>query len=38
MEMMQLNFILNGEVIETFGDVDTDGTGESWEYVRFMGL
>jgi hypothetical protein len=33
MEMMLLNFIYNGEVIETFGDVDTDGTGESWEYV-----
>ena len=23
----------NGEVIETYGDVDTDGTGEEWEYL-----
>jgi len=22
-----------GNVIETFGDIDTDGTGESWEYL-----
>ena len=23
----------NGVVIETFGDIDTDGSGESWEYM-----
>jgi hypothetical protein len=28
-----IELFYNGEVIETFGDVDTDGTGESWEYV-----
>ena len=22
-----------GVVIETFGDIDTDGTGEAWEYM-----
>ena len=28
-----IELFYNAEVIETFGDVDTDGTGESWEYV-----
>ncbi len=23
----------NGSVVETFGDIDTDGSGEAWEYV-----
>jgi hypothetical protein len=23
----------NGSVVETFGEIDTDGTGESWEYT-----
>ena len=23
----------NGQIIDTFGDVDTDGTGEAWEYL-----
>jgi hypothetical protein len=23
----------NGSVVETFGEIDTDGTGESWEYM-----
>jgi hypothetical protein len=23
----------NGEVIDTFGDINTDGTGEAWEYT-----
>ena len=28
-----IELYFNAEVIETFGDVDTDGTGESWEYL-----
>ena len=28
-----IELYFNAEVIETFGDVDTDGTGEAWEYV-----
>ena len=28
-----IELFLNGTVIETFGDVDTDGTGEAWEYM-----
>lgn len=23
----------NGQIIDTFGDVDTDGTGEAWDYL-----
>ncbi|MDB2355102.1 T9SS type A sorting domain-containing protein [Flavobacteriaceae bacterium] len=28
-----IELYFNAEVIETFGDIDTDGTGESWEYL-----
>ena len=28
-----IELYFNAAVIETFGDVDTDGTGEAWEYV-----
>ena len=28
-----IELYLNGSVIETFGDIDTDGTGEAWEYL-----
>tara|TARA_B100000768_G_C11283717_1_gene380445 strand:- start:1367 stop:2974 length:1608 start_codon:yes stop_codon:yes gene_type:complete len=28
-----IELFLNDEVIETFGDIDTDGTGEEWDYV-----
>lgn len=28
-----IELFLNGEAIEVFGDVDTDGTGEPWEYL-----
>ncbi len=28
-----IELYLNGTVIETFGDIDTDGTGEAWEYM-----
>ena len=24
---------MNGAVVETFGEIDNDGTGESWEYT-----
>ena len=23
----------NGQIIDTFGDVDTDGSGQDWDYV-----
>ena len=28
-----IELYFNAEVVETFGDIDTDGTGESWEYL-----
>ena len=28
-----IELFYNGEVIETFGDINTDGTGQSWEYT-----
>jgi hypothetical protein len=28
-----IELFYNGEVIETFGDIDVDGTGEVWEYT-----
>lgn len=28
-----LELYFNGNVIDTFGDINTDGTGESWEYL-----
>ncbi len=28
-----IELYFNGEVVETFGDIDTDGSGESWEYL-----
>ena len=28
-----IELFMNGAVVETFGDIDTDGSGESWEYM-----
>lgn len=28
-----LELFFNGSVIDTFGDINTDGTGENWEYL-----
>ncbi len=28
-----IELYFNAEVVETFGDIDTDGSGESWEYL-----
>ncbi|MFL2568072.1 MAG: hypothetical protein ACJ0QK_04685 [Flavobacteriales bacterium] len=28
-----IELYMNGSVVETFGDIDTDGTGEPWEYM-----
>ena len=28
-----IELYFNAEVVETFGDINTDGTGESWEYL-----
>ena len=28
-----IELYLNGAVVELFGDVDVDGTGEAWEYM-----
>ncbi|MDC0478548.1 hypothetical protein OAN39_05950, partial [Flavobacteriaceae bacterium] len=28
-----IELYFNGEVVETFGDIDTDGSGESWDYL-----
>ena len=28
-----IELFFNGEVIETYGDIDVDGSGESWEYM-----
>lgn len=28
-----IELFMDGQVIDTFGDIDTDGTGEPWEYL-----